>query len=617
MQSVFAKSRYLLAPSCRYYSSAFRASRLHRQQMFTLPNVNYQVRWQANNSAPPPKMSTFDKLFGPQTVEAKATFRNRWLMVLPAFFTHMCIGSPWAWSAMSGALSREFGFVTSSAMDWSLSQTTLPLSIVFALQGVSAAFAGKWQMKVGARLAMAVAGLCFGGGLLIGSAGIAIHNIWLVYFGYGFIAGCGVGIAYTPPLQCLISWFPDRKGLASGMTIAGFGSGALVFAPLSGYLMKHFAVMPTYLGPATSVTTLLDHGRMYTRIGADMKEIVIANKADLAALPYKLSEGVYMVGTGSTGAAPALAVCGGIYLVAMLGASFAIRKPHPTYCPDGYKPPAADATGAANRNVNVDTVMKTPQFWYLVTMLFCVATGGMGVFSVAKPMMTEVFSGSLPTLVTASFATTYLLMLSAGNLGGRLGWAAFSDKFGRKTTFNLFTFGSIPLYLGVPFCVASLVLSPNVIPLYLFCGTTVLAISFMGGTYAILPAYEADLFGAKYVGAIHGRFLLASTCAALAGPSILLTLRTRSQMAAMQDLLTKVDPVKFEQVYSVPVSQAQQLIEAKTLSIAKLMQLVPSGTPNPTPFLYDTTMYTMAGFMTVAAICHMMVKPVDLKYFEK
>jgi MFS family permease len=572
-----------------------------------------QLRYQTTDS----KLSTFDKIFGPQTVEAKPSFKNRWLIVAPAFMTHMCIGSPWAWSALSGTLAREHGFVTSAAMDWSLSETTFPLSIVFGLQGISAAFAGKWQMKVGARLAMTVAGLCFGGGLLIGSVGVSTHNLWLLYLGYGVLGGCGVGIAYTPPLQCLISWFPDRKGLASGMTIAGFGSGALLFAPLSGYLMRQFATMPQYLGPVSHLTTVTKDGRLFADMGGQLKEIVVASSADLAALPYKLAEGAYVVGTGSTGAAPALAVCGGFYLCTMLGAAFAIRKPAAGYVPAGYTPPAESTTAGSSYNVNVDTVMKTPQFWALASMFFCIGTGGMGLFSVAKPMMTEVFSGSLPTLVTASFATSYLLMLSAGNLLGRLGWAAFSDKFGRRTTFHMFTLGSIPLYLAVPFCVKALVSDPSVVPLYVFCTSTVLAISFMGGTYAILPAYEADLFGAKYVGAIHGRFLLASTAAALAGPSILLTLRSRSQVGAMQDLLAKADPVKFQQVYSVPISQAQQLIEAKTLTIPKLMQLVPVGTPNPTPFLYDTTMYTMAGFMAVAAICHSVVKPIDPKYFEK
>lgn len=165
-------------------------------------------------------------------------------------------------------------------------------------------------------------------------------------------------------------------------------------------------------------------------------------------------------------------------------------------------------SAADGMHVPLDAVMRAPQFYLLGTTFFCLACGGMGIFSVAKPMMSEVFGSLLPDLVTAAFASTYVMMLSAGNLGGRLGWAVFFDKFGARTTFNIFTIGSIPLYLGLPVCVASLVSSPSAATLAVFTGATFAAISFMGGTYALLPAYEASLFGAKNVGAVHGRMML-------------------------------------------------------------------------------------------------------------
>ena len=123
-------------------------------------------------------------LFSASRVVAKpGEVTNRWRMAIPAFAAHLCIGSPYAWSAMSAPLAREFGFVCSSASDWSMSEATMPLSIVFALQGISAAAAGKWQMRVGARTAMSVAAACFGGGLIIGAAGIYTHTLSLVYLG--------------------------------------------------------------------------------------------------------------------------------------------------------------------------------------------------------------------------------------------------------------------------------------------------------------------------------------------------------------------------------------------------------------------------------------------------
>jgi hypothetical protein len=181
------------------------------------------------------------RLLSREASVASPEFTNRWAMVVPAFVTHMCIGSPWAWSVLSGTLSREIGVAGAAAADWSMAEATLPLSIVFAMQGISAAVGGTWAMRVGPRAAMTAASACFGGGLIIGGIGIDMHSLPLMYAGYGLLGGTGVGLAYTPPVQALISWFPDKKGLASGLTIAGFGSGALVFTPLINNLMAKFA----------------------------------------------------------------------------------------------------------------------------------------------------------------------------------------------------------------------------------------------------------------------------------------------------------------------------------------------------------------------------------------
>jgi MFS family permease len=152
----------------------------------------------------------------------------------------------------------------------------------------------------------------------------------------------------------------------------------------------------------------------------------------------------------------------------------------------------------------------------------------------------QVFSGLLPSLVTAQFASQYLLMLSAANLGGRLVWAGVSDAIGRRNTFHIFTLGSIPMYLLIPTIVDSVIQSSSSVPLAMFIGSTCFCVSVMGGTYAILPPYESDLFGTKFVGANHGRMLLYSSAAALAGPNILMYLRSMSEKTAINDLLSKV-----------------------------------------------------------------------------
>jgi len=295
-----------------------------------------------------------------------------------------------------------------------------------------------------------------------------------------------------------------------------------------------------------------------------------------------------------------------------------IRRPPAGYLPAGYTPPKTSAAGA---NVHVDTVLRTPQFWILFSTSTLLATGGMGLMSVAKPMIQNVFTGAMPALVTTSFASAYLMAMSAGNLAGRIGWSAISDKIGRRNTFHIYTIGSIPIFGSLPYLINQCITDPTgpMAPMFLaaFCGSTIAAISIMGGVFAVLPAYEADLYGPKYVGAIHGRFLLAATVSTIVGPALLLTLMKMAESKAITDLLSKVDPAMFSEKFGADISQAQALIETKTLTISKLMTIMPQGTVDPTPFLYNNTMYTMAGLVSLAAALHFMVRPVNAKYFEK
>lgn len=495
-----------------------------------------------------------------------------------------------------------------------MTQATVPLSMILFFQGLAAALAGTWQMKVGIRCSMLVATSFLGGGILIGSIGVATHNIWLLYLGYGFFSGCGMGLAYTPPLQALIEWFPDKKGMIGGIAIGGVGSGAILFTPISQYLLKKFEKIPEYAGAIGSISTITKDGRLFTENNGYLREVIIAHASDLAKVSDSLKEGLYYVGTGNTGAAMTLAIFGASYLALMLTASLTIRRPPIGYKPEGYIP--ISNSSITNGNVHVNNVMKTPQFFLLGTTMCFILTGGMAVFSVAKSMMIEVFGTCLPGTVTAAYASSFVLLLAVANLFGRLFWGVVSDKIGRRNTFFIFTLGSIPLYLALPSLVATVVSQHSFLHLYGFMASTVLSISIMGGCYAIMPAYEADLFGSKYIGPIHGKFFLASSAGALLGPPFVLSLRHRAEVYAIADLLKKADPEKFQAMFGVDISQAQTLIDAKTVTISKLMKLVPENVADPTPFLYDSTMYTMAGLMSLAAISHYYIKPVEKKYFE-
>ena len=121
-------------------------------------------------------------------------------------------------------------------------------------------------VQVGLRAAVSTGAVCFGGGMMVGGLGVATHNLPLLQLGYGALAGTGVGLSYTPPIQALMQWFPDKKGLAMGTLVAGFGGGSLVFIPAVSALMKNFSEMPTYLGTMDSVKTTTENGVLYAQV---------------------------------------------------------------------------------------------------------------------------------------------------------------------------------------------------------------------------------------------------------------------------------------------------------------------------------------------------------------
>merc|ERR550539_1130038 len=224
-----------------------------------------------------------------------------------------------------------------------------------------------------------------------------------------------------------------------------------------------------------------------------------------------------------------------------------IKTPPEGWKPEGYEPPAGDNSNVTGLTAN--EAIKTPQFWCMWGTFACVSTTGMGVVSIAKTMMSDIFGGALPLIVTSAFASTYVVMISAFNLGGRIFRASASDKLGRKNTFTIFTILGVPCFLLVPFTVASVTETASMAPLVTFYASTMLIFSFFGGTYSTLPAYEADIFGAKYVGSIHGRMLTASSVAALAGPVALSQLRANSEKDAIFKLTDQISSSSFESAF--------------------------------------------------------------------
>jgi len=533
---------------------------------------------------------------------------NRWRVPPASIAIHLCIGSVYAWSVFNTPLTRDLGVVASSANDWSLSSVVWIFSVAIVCLGLAAAFAGKWLEKVGPRFVGVVAAFLWGGGFIVGSIGISTHQLWLLYLGYGVLGGFGLGLGYVSPVSTLIRWFPDRRGMATGLAIMGFGGGAMIGAPLISALLETFQRAPEYLGAENMVALVTEEGRRFAETAAGKVEVVIASANQAAS--FGGEAGVYVVGTGETGAASTFLTLGIAYFIVMMFASFQYRVPKEEWKPEGWQPkPEASSKGMVSKNhVHIDQALKTPQFWLLWIVLCFNVTAGIGVIGVAKTMINEIF-GNL-AIVTAGFAGTYVLMISVFNMVGRFFWASTSDYIGRKNTYHCFFVIGTLLYLSIPFWAGM----GNTTALIGFYIATMIIFTMYGGGFATIPAYLADLFGTLHVGGIHGRLLTAWSTAGVLGPFAITYLRNMSVENAIADLAAKVEPAAFASKFGAPMADLQKLVEAKTVTVARLLEIAPAGTVDPTSTLYNTTMYAMAGLLVLAFIANLLVKPVREKH---
>jgi MFS family permease len=317
---------------------------------------------------------------------------NRWLVPPAALAIHLSIGMAYGFSVFWLPLSRAIGITHSAPDDWKISTLGWMFTLFFVVLGLSAAQFGAWVEREGPRKAGVVAACCWGGGFVLSALGVYEHQIWLLWFGSGVIGGCGLGLGYISPVSTLIKWFPDRRGMAAGLAIMGFGGGAMLGTPLADALMRAF-------GTATSV-------------------------------------GVWQT----------FLVMGAIYFVAMMAGAMSYRLPPPGWAPIGWTPLGSQSTSAQSRGVPVQAAWKTPQFWLVWAVLCLNVTAGIGILGMASPMVQEIFKGR----VTASAAAGFAGLLSLFNIGGRIFWASLSDRLGRKATYTVFFGFGMFLYALVP-----------------------------------------------------------------------------------------------------------------------------------------------------------------------
>jgi MFS family permease len=418
---------------------------------------------------------------------AQAGF-NRWLVPPAALAIHLCIGMAYGFSVFWLPLSRAIGitksvacpadmsFVASlfaSTCDWKISTLGWMFTLFFVFLGTASAIWGGWLEHAGPRKAGVVAAICWCGGLLISAIGIYVHQIWMLWLGSGVIGGIGLGLGYISPVSTLIKWFPDRRGMATGMAIMGFGGGAMIGAPLADILMKHFQTP--------------------TSVGAWQTFVVLAL----------------------------------VYFVFMLGGAFGYRVPPTGWKPSGWTPPAQGGKAmVTHRHVHLSTATRTPQFWLIWWVLCLNVTAGIGIIGMASPMLQEVFAGDLIGVHVkfndltalqkgqiAAIAAGFTGLLSLFNIAGRFFWASISDYIGRKNTYYTFLLLGILLYASAPW-------SGHVGHIALFVGAFCIILSMYGGGFSTVPAYLADIFGTQMVGAIHGRLLTAWSAAGIFGPVI-------------------------------------------------------------------------------------------------
>jgi len=329
--------------------------------------------------------------FSKQRIIARPGY-SRWLAPPAALSVHLCIGQAYAFSVFNDPLTRIIGISASAADDWKLTELGWIFSLAIVFLGLSAAFGGKWLEKVGPRLTMFVAACCFGGGFFIAALGIKLHQIGLLYLGYGVVGGIGLGLGYVSPVSTLIKWFPDRRGMATGMAIMGFGGGAMIGAPLAVRLMDQFK-------SATSV-----------------------------------------------GVMEAFWVMGGLYFCSMLIGALTIRIPPDGWQPANWTPPAVANKMITDKHVHIDQALRTPQFYLLWLVLCLNVSAGIGVLGQASVMIQEMFKGS----VTPAAAAGFVGLLSLFNMGGRFFWSSASDYLGRKHTYMIFFAVGAVLYATIP-----------------------------------------------------------------------------------------------------------------------------------------------------------------------
>ncbi|PYJ19476.1 MAG: MFS transporter [Verrucomicrobia bacterium] len=364
---------------------------------------------------------------------------NRWVIAIAGVLLQIVLGAVYAWSVFRIPLSKQFG--------WSISQVTLTFTISIFVLGFAAFFGGLWMNRKGPRVVALTAATLYGLGVFLTS--FSANKLWWLYLSYGFIGGLGLGLGYIVPVAVLVKWFPDRRGLITGIAVGGFGGGALITAPVATRLIQSVGVLPTfaYLGVA-------------------------------------------------------------YFIIAIIAALF-MQNPPEGFVPEGWAPSAKQTSERAGHDYFLSEALKTWQWWVLWFILFLNTTAGISVISQEAPIFQEL------TKVAAVVAGGMVGIASMGNAAGRVFWAWLSDLITRRATFVVMFIVQVLLFW----------LLPSIAVPSMMTTITFVILMCYGGGFGTMPAFTADYFGPKNVGAIYGLMLTAWSFASVFGPLYIARMR--------------------------------------------------------------------------------------------
>ncbi|MCE5277877.1 MAG: OFA family MFS transporter [Planctomycetaceae bacterium] len=390
---------------------------------------------------------------------------NRWLIAIMGTLLQLCLGTVYAWSYFQKPLAKAYG--------WSNTEVMIAFSVAICFLGLAAAWGGINLAKYGPRKLAMIGGALFGLGYLLGAAGLYWHSLWILWIGYGAIGGAGLGLGYVTPVATAAKWFPDKKGLITGMVIMGFGLGALL--------------MSKVLAPA-------------------LFELTVKITGDSAG-HYDLL----------------FAMLGGIFLVVTLIVASFLKNPPAGYVPAGYAPSASASAANSLSDIKHESLwcVFSGRFGAMWAVFFCNIAAGISIISLQSPLIQDLYRKTMAstlaglaeadaTTLLAGYGATLVAISSLFNGAGRFFWGGLSDRIGRVQTFRIMLVTQIAAF-------AALMFTGNP---WIFGALICYVLLCYGGGFGTMPSFVTDVFGPKMMAVVYGVILTAWSAAGIVGPML-------------------------------------------------------------------------------------------------